>query len=229
MADEKTPLWNAYARRVADDLEAIRKEQADVAEQITGLQNLLHHLASDEAWLVQVQDGLAATTTPRQGPSGAAVVGAPSRAEESRGDLTSASSDTARSVAKPRRARSARAAKASSTGKATTSRPVTSKKGPAQPRTAPPLHQLILGILLNALGQPRTAREIADQLTADHPTRATSAQSVRNNLEKLVDTQAVEKSRQGSSVMYTAHAADDVAPRTDAVVEQAAEKTLVTV
>ncbi|MET7762415.1 BlaI/MecI/CopY family transcriptional regulator [Streptomyces sp. NPDC005393] len=50
------------------------------------------------------------------------------------------------------------------------------------------------------------AREVTDQLAQDHPDRATSVQTVRNNLETLVKKNAVEKSHQQGSAMYTAFA-----------------------
>ncbi|MFF9607877.1 hypothetical protein ACF1GY_37475 [Streptomyces sp. NPDC014684] len=46
MADEpaKTPIQNKYAQQYSDDLAANRKEQSEVTEQITGLQERLDQL-----------------------------------------------------------------------------------------------------------------------------------------------------------------------------------------
>jgi hypothetical protein len=75
-----------------------------------------------------------------------------------------------------------------------------------------PAHELILAVLLKTPGEPRVAREVLEQLALDHPGRATSVQLVRNGLETLVKKNAVEKSRQQGSAMYTAFADTDAAP-----------------
>ncbi|MFF9607575.1 BlaI/MecI/CopY family transcriptional regulator [Streptomyces sp. NPDC014684] len=73
-------------------------------------------------------------------------------------------------------------------------------------KSGPPLWQLILDILRKTPGQPCVAREVHDQLAQDHPSRKTSAQTVRNNLQTLVQKGLAEKSRQQGNVMYTAYA-----------------------
>ncbi|MFF8950687.1 BlaI/MecI/CopY family transcriptional regulator [Streptomyces sp. NPDC014940] len=92
-------------------------------------------------------------------------------------------------------------------------------------KSGPPLWQLILDILRKAPGQPFVAREVHDQLAQDHPRRKTSAQTVRNNLQTLVQKGLAEKSRQQGNVMYTAYAdtAAGAAPAADGEVEQAPE------
>ncbi|MFF0836697.1 MULTISPECIES: hypothetical protein [unclassified Streptomyces] len=72
-------------------------------------------------------------------------------------------------------------------------------------KSGPPLWQLILDILRKTPGQPCVASEVHDQLTQDHPSRKTSAQTVRNNLQTLVHKGLAEKSRQQGNVMYTAY------------------------
>ncbi|MFE9782185.1 hypothetical protein ACFYPA_29030 [Streptomyces sp. NPDC005775] len=102
----------------------------------------------------------------------------------------------------------------------------------AEKKSGPPLRQLILDILLKTPGEPCVAREVSDQLAKDHPSRATTVQSVRNNLESLVKMNLAEKSRQQGNAMYTAPAeraavtaADDTADGEDEQArETAAEK-----
>lgn len=77
MADEpaKTPIQSKYAQQYADDLAANRKEQGDVTEQITGLQERLAQLKSEEEWLAQALGSLPeapAPSTPEAPPSDAA-------------------------------------------------------------------------------------------------------------------------------------------------------------
>lgn len=250
MADEpeKTPIRNAYAQRFADDLEANRKEQTDVTEQITGLQARLDQLRVDEAWLTQAQGSL-----PAVADSSVPDAVAPSAAEGEQPEApASAAADVSRTVPAPRQDQPVEAAQpkqaakktAGTKGKAaakkapakkTTAAKTTAKKAPAKKataakapaeealseeapakeavakeRTGPPLHELILAILLKTPGEPRVAREVKEQLAQDHPDRATSVQTVRNNLESLVRKNAVEKSHQQGSAMYIANAAAEV-------------------
>ncbi|MFD7861605.1 BlaI/MecI/CopY family transcriptional regulator [Streptomyces sp. NPDC059783] len=86
-------------------------------------------------------------------------------------------------------------------------------KAAAEVPSEPPLWELVLGILLKTPGQPCVAREVHDQLAQDHPDRATSIQTVRNNLETLVKKGHAEKSTQQRNAMYTAYA--DAAPAAD--------------
>ncbi|MEU9761927.1 BlaI/MecI/CopY family transcriptional regulator [Streptomyces sp. NPDC047987] len=88
----------------------------------------------------------------------------------------------------------------------------------AEEKSGPPLWQLALEILLKTPGQPCVAREVHDQLAQEHPGRATSVQTVRNNLEALVKKGLAEKSRQQGNAMYTANAAADAAPEADGTV-----------
>ncbi|MFD8900516.1 BlaI/MecI/CopY family transcriptional regulator [Streptomyces ardesiacus] len=88
----------------------------------------------------------------------------------------------------------------------------------AEEKSGPPLWQLALEILLKTPGQPCVAREVHNQLAQEHPGRATSVQTVRNNLETLVKKGLAEKSRQQGNAMYTANAAADAAPEADGTV-----------
>jgi hypothetical protein len=88
-------------------------------------------------------------------------------------------------------------------------------KAAAEEKTGPPLWQLALDILLKTPGQPRVAKEVRDQLAQDHPDRATSIQTVRNNLETLVKKGLAEKAHQQGSAMYTAYTDADAAPTVD--------------
>ncbi|MCX4681336.1 hypothetical protein OG413_45340 [Streptomyces sp. NBC_01433] len=83
-------------------------------------------------------------------------------------------------------------------------------KAAGEEKSGPPLWQLILDILLKTPGQPCMAREVTDQLAQEHPKRATTIQTVRNNLEGLVKKNRAEKSRQQGNAMYIAHADADV-------------------
>ncbi|MFF0478443.1 hypothetical protein [Streptomyces sp. NPDC004284] len=67
--------------------------------------------------------------------------------------------------------------------------------------------QPLLGdLLLELLGKhdgPRLAKELRDELLADHPDRNPTPQVVRNTLESLVAKGRIERHKQQRSVMYT--------------------------
>lgn len=262
MADEPetTPIQNKYAQQYADDLAANRKEQADVAEQISGLQKHLAQLRVDESWLSQALGSLPAAAAPSEPEAdpAAAAVEAPSAAETETAAPAEGVADALQTVPPPRGDKPVKAAQskqpakktaakktaakkttttataAKATAKKTAAKKTTKKtaveKAPAETATTaevpaqktaskekagPPLHELILAILLKTPGEPRVAREVTDQLAQDHPSRKTTIQTVRNNLETLVKKNAVEKSHQQGSAMYTAFADAEAAPAAD--------------
>ncbi|MFF3606852.1 hypothetical protein [Streptomyces sp. NPDC002463] len=67
--------------------------------------------------------------------------------------------------------------------------------------------QPLLGdLLLELLGKhdgPRLAKELRDELLAEHPDRNPTPQVVRNTLESLVAKGRIERHKQQRSVMYT--------------------------
>lgn len=100
-----------------------------------------------------------------------------------------------------------------------------SDKAAAAEKSGPPLWQLVLDILLKTPGQPCMAREVTDHLAQDHPARATTIQTVRNNLESLVKKNRAQKSRQQGNAMYTAYADAAAATATDDTVDGKGDQT----
>jgi hypothetical protein len=113
-------------------------------------------------------------------------------------------------------------AKAAPTAKVLAEEPAPKEK------TVPPLHELVLAILLKTPGEPRQAREVFDDLNAAHPGRAASVQVVRNQLNILMKKNKIETSLQGAARMYTAYGDAGAAPAAggegEQVPETAAEK-----
>lgn len=72
----------------------------------------------------------------------------------------------------------------------------------------------LLGTLLAAHGEPRSAAEISAELAADHPRRNSNVNVVRNALELLVAKSQAHRSKQNNSVFYT-YAGRDAAPASD--------------
>ncbi|MFC8019092.1 hypothetical protein [[Kitasatospora] papulosa] len=254
MTDEpaKTPIQDKYAQQYANDLEANRTKQAELAQ-------ALEQLKADETWLLQQLDGVPGTATdtddvvvneepaasaktphtataetttsvpqPRQDAPTKAAASKPTAKKGATAKDNPAATKTAEAKKAPAKKTAAKsparksAAKKTAAPAAAVAKAASTKAGK---KAGPPLHELVLGILLKTPGEPRVAREITDQLAQDHPDRATSVQTVRNNLENLVKKKRAEKSNQQGNVMYTAYA--DAAPAAatpaDGASEQASE------
>lgn len=259
---EKTPIQDRVRQRFADDLAANRREQEEVTGQITGLQERLEQLRTDEAWLTQAQGSLPGALAPSEpaaepdGASAEAVTDAPhvpqprqdqpAQAEPPRGpaekaaakEKTTAKKTATKKTAAKRTAAKKTAAKKTAVKKAAAEQAPASeaataeapaKKAEAEEKSGPPLGELLLALLLKAPGEPRLAREVADQLAQEHPSRVTTIQTVRNTLNRLAEKDVIEKATRQGSPMYTAYA-DEGAPPAPAAVgpadgegEQAAE------
>lgn len=215
---EKT-IQSEYAQRYADHIAANRAEQTELTER-------LEQLKADEDWLVQQLAAAtsAASTAPagdggKESPASTKGVRKPSAPAEAEADASSAvpqpRQDTQAAPSKPA-ARKKPASKGKAPVKRAPAKKTVAKKASSTAATdsaaaatkpEPPLHELVLAILLKTPGQPFVASEVADQLAQEHPGRATSVQTVRNNLETLVNKKKLaEKSLQQGSAMYTAYA-----------------------
>ncbi|WP_063818372.1 BlaI/MecI/CopY family transcriptional regulator [Streptomyces mirabilis] len=75
----------------------------------------------------------------------------------------------------------------------------------------PTLVEVIRGHL-EQQGEPRSAAEITAALTQAHPDRSVKTTVVRTTLEGLVAKSHAHRTKQGSSVFYTAAAASQPAP-----------------
>ncbi|MGW2563019.1 hypothetical protein ACWCXB_27955 [Streptomyces sp. NPDC001514] len=90
----------------------------------------------------------------------------------------------------------------------------------------PSLTDLVLDLLTKS-GEPRSVREIETELAVADPQRSiTKTQVVRNSLEALFAKGKAERSKQGSSVYYTARENDAASEAVGEVVapEAAEEK-----
>ncbi|MBM9624588.1 BlaI/MecI/CopY family transcriptional regulator [Streptomyces zhihengii] len=226
MVDEPAmnPIRNRYVQQYADDLAANRDEQATIGQQVADLQQRLKTLEEEERWLVQAQSSLperavlsATEDVPLGPPADVEGTGIPTlaadpaevsdtvpqpRDSKSRRKETTHGEKTARAGRKTAANRPSRPSREVSAAAVTGQ----NQQDNGSRRTGPPLGQLLLAILLKTPGEPCVVREVSDQLAQDHPSRATSVQTVRNTLEILVKKGTVEKSRQQGNAMYTAYA-----------------------
>ncbi|MET8685156.1 BlaI/MecI/CopY family transcriptional regulator [Streptomyces sp. NPDC004732] len=187
-----------YAARVAADLEINRKEQERVGAEVSALQEQLQALENDHAVLLSMQQALGSPGTPATAAKKAAprkkAVPAP------RASANNARGANAR-TAKSRTARSKTPVAAKGKDKATTAAPKASGKQPAVPT--------LVELIDNHLGQhnePRSAAEITTALTQAVPDRTIKTTVVRTTVEGLVAKGRVQRTKQGSSVFYTAAA-----------------------
>ncbi|MFE4629709.1 hypothetical protein [Streptomyces mirabilis] len=201
-SSHSTELTSQYIAQVTGDLERNAKEQERIGQEIEALQEQLLALQHDHTVLVNMQDALGGPS-PAPGAEAAAAPSVPHQAsaepKQSKGKKASATSAKKMAPKKP-------AAKASS-AKASTA------------ATKPTLVDLIRGHLEKE-SEPRAAAEITTALTQAHPDRSVKATVVRTTLEGLVAKSHAHRTKQGSSVFYTAAAASEPAaaePQQEAV------------
>lgn len=188
-----TEVASQYAAQVAGDLERNAQEQERIGADITTLQEKLTALQHDHSVLVNIQQALA-STVPAPAAESTSVpsprkktAAEPADDRRSRAEKTTAS--RGRAAARKPAAKKARAAKAA--GKA------------AVKSDAPTLVELVRRHLA-AQSEPRSAAEVAAGVNQAHPERAVQTTVVRNTLEGLVAKQHAQRTKQGSSVYYTA-------------------------
>ncbi|MFF1716989.1 hypothetical protein [Streptomyces sp. NPDC058268] len=196
-----------YAARVATDLEANSKEQERLGVEMTALQEQLHALQSDHAVLLSMQQALGSSGTPA-----ATAKKASTRASTGKKAVpaprASTNNSTAARTKKPTatKAKAKDAAKEGAKNKAVKAAPKTAAKKSAEPTTGPTLVELI-DSHLSKQSEPRSAAEITTALTQDRPDRTIKTTVVRTTVEGLVAKGRAQRTKQGSSVFYTAAAA----------------------
>ncbi|MEU3860068.1 BlaI/MecI/CopY family transcriptional regulator [Streptomyces sp. NPDC028722] len=193
---------------VAETASADRAEQSDISAPSAAVAKAPQTVPQPR------QDGTAKAEQPKQ--SAKKVAGKKSATAKKTAAKKTAKKTVARKAAAEKPAAEQAAAPEA------TAPEVPAKKTAAEEKSGPPLWQLVLDILLRTPGQPCVAREVHDQLAQDHPSRKTTVQTVRNNLETLVRKNLAEKTRQQGSSMYTAEA--DAAPAADATADSETEQ-----
>lgn len=186
---QTTELTSQYIDQVASDLERNAKEQDRITAEITALQEQLAALQHDHTVLVNMQQAL----------------GASARVTET------ADTDSATTVPSPRKKATA-APGTRRPPKKRTAEPRAAKersaKKPAAKKAASKTDQPTLVELirrhLTEQNEPRSAAEIATALGQTHPDRGIKTTVVRTTLENLVARTQAQRTKQGTSVYYTA-------------------------
>ncbi|MFF4628294.1 hypothetical protein [Streptomyces griseorubiginosus] len=194
----KNGVTTQYLARVADDLEQNLKEQERLGTEIAVLQSQLAELEADRAVLVSLQEALGASSAP--------ATPAPAAPEPESAPATTAvdKKDTAAPAKKDTTApaKKARAKKPAAVPVQRARKTKTAAAKPAEPRQ-PSLVTLARDFLTSQT-EPRSAAEIAEALAQEHPDRGIKKTVVRTTLEGLVAKNHAQRSKQGSSVFYTA-------------------------
>ncbi|MFI9808578.1 hypothetical protein ACIHEJ_30165 [Streptomyces sp. NPDC052301] len=186
-----TELTSQYVSQVADDLEHNVKEQQRVTGEITELKEQLATLQHDHSILVGMQQALGVAAT--------AGVPAPAGGTERR--KRAAGKPTAEKAVS-KRTGSRKAASRTAADKTAVSRA-------AVGTTAQPTLIDLVRLHLTGQNEPRSAAEVADALGRAHPDRGIQVKVVRTTLENLVARNSAQRTKQGTSVFYTASPASD--------------------
>ncbi|MEU2561541.1 hypothetical protein ABZ626_19720 [Streptomyces longispororuber] len=174
-------LRSRYVEQVASDLEENRRRQEELAQRIALLKQE-ETLLTDILELAERYEGFAdASRLPEQAQE------EPARTRAQRGG-----------EAQP----TARRTPPSNTAPAKAA-PKTAAKTGAQGASRGPLLGDLLAELLAGQDVPRTAKDLRDELMAEHPSRRPTPQVVRNTLESLVAKGRIQRHKQQRSVLYT--------------------------
>ncbi|MER5569489.1 hypothetical protein ABT083_25220 [Streptomyces goshikiensis] len=242
---ETTTLKSQYADKVTADLELNTAEQERIREEIASLQERLTGLEQDHELLIGMRtalgDTLAVVPGPRadkKTPTSAGAKGrktaasatsttaakkAPNKASANKPAAKRATAKTATPAkATPAKATPAKATPAKATPAKAIPAKATAEKADTSGETRAPLTGLIHQHL-SAQKEPKTAGEITQALAAAHPERLLNGNLVRTTTERLVARALVERSKQGSTVYYTAVQAKGTADETPAGTEVPAQ------
>ncbi|MGY4929404.1 hypothetical protein [Streptomyces sp. 900105755] len=177
-----TELTSHYITQVTGDLDRNLKEQERISAEITALQEQLAALQQDHTVLLNMQQAL----------------GIPQAPAEPAGGPTRASVPTPRQGAdtEPNGRRKAR--------KTTTAQKNPTVQSAAAKKTAQPTLVELIRRHLTEQSEPRSAAEISAALGQLRTERDIKTKVVRVTLEGLVAKSQAQRTKQGSSVFYTA-------------------------
>ncbi|MEX1658879.1 hypothetical protein ABZ960_37935 [Streptomyces pseudovenezuelae] len=186
-------VTSQYVARVADDLEDNRKEQERLGAEIAALQSQLASLDKDREVLLSLQKTLGAASV----PAAPEADGAPSPTATAA--TAAVDGQTPVTPAKGRKARAKKSVPAPRKAEGTAKKASVKTAAPQQPSLVSLTHEFLAGQT-----EPRSAAEVAEALAQQHPDRGIKATVVRTTLEGLVAKNRAQRSKQGSSVFYTA-------------------------
>ncbi|MFC7266056.1 hypothetical protein [Streptomyces lutosisoli] len=189
-----TELTSQYSAQVANDLERNAKEQERISAEIDALQEQLRALRHDHTVLTNMQKALGSADTATQ----------PAAEETAAPSVPRQKTDTEPGAGKRARAKKTPAVQDGKVAKKPASKkPTAVPEATAAKASQPTLVELIRRHLTDQ-SEPRSAAEIATALGQAHPGRTIKATVVRTTVEGLVAKSHAQRTKQGSSVYYTA-------------------------
>ncbi|WP_329047604.1 hypothetical protein OG873_39830 [Streptomyces violaceus] len=196
-----TELTSQYSAQVSADLERNAKEQQRLGAEIAALQEQLAAHQQDHTVLVSIQQAIGAAPASAEPAalSDSTTVPAPRATKKTAGSGTGKRARTKKTAPAPSRGTAGKPAAEKGAGKAESAK-----------TAQPTLVELIRGHLAEQ-SEPRSAAEIAAALGQAHPDRSVKTTVVRTTIEGLVAKSQAQRSKQGSSVFYTAAAVPEQA------------------
>ncbi|MEU6541430.1 hypothetical protein [Streptomyces sp. NPDC047000] len=190
-----TGLTDQYRSRVAADLETNGREQERLTTEIAALQKQLSVLQHEQSVLTHVQEAL----------------GTAPQAQTLAADDSPVPPPRRRTPASPASHKATRAKKPTGRNDKPTRKAVPKKASAAKPAVTTPTSSqpTLVELVHDHLAQhhePRSAAEVATSLDQAHPDRGIKTTVVRSTLEGLVAKNRIQRTRQGSSVFYSAPA-----------------------
>ncbi|KUO09886.1 hypothetical protein [Streptomyces sp. DSM 15324] len=196
-----TELTSQYSAQVAGDLERNLKEQERLSGEIEALQEKLAAVRHDHTVLVNLQQALGVPAAPAA-PATEPVAAVPAPRKKA-----APASGAAKRTSRPSQPKQTKQTKQTKAKKAAPAKKGTAEKtaaeAPGSASTAPKLVDLVREHLAGQ-AEPRSAAEITVELGRLHPERAVKTTVVRSTLEGLVARNQAQRSKQGTSVFYTA-------------------------
>ncbi|MFS8197949.1 hypothetical protein ACLVWQ_04600 [Streptomyces sp. CWNU-52B] len=220
-----TELKSQYAAQVSADLDRNTTEQERISAEVAALEEQLRALRHDQSLLAELRRALGgegpAPVAPSAKKGSAPAPSVPRQATATAGKRKKATAT--KPVAKPTAARatatkpaaakpadkaSAKSAApktaARSTVKSAAVKPAPAKSQAAKPADGGPTLVELIREHLGRQSEPRSSAELSTALTEAHPEREIKPKVVRTTVEGLVARGQVQRTKQGSSVFYTA-------------------------
>ncbi|WP_030187651.1 hypothetical protein [Streptomyces sp. NRRL S-813] len=188
-----TGLSTQYASQVAADLENNLKEQERISGDLAALQEQLATLQQEHAVLVSIQQALGATSAPEKSTARRATKAVPTPRKKA--------------TASPSQGKRTQAKKSAAPSRKPAAKKSVANKAADKTAASPAARRTLIEIVrehLSAQKEPRSAAEITTALGQQHPERDIKNTVVRTTLEGLVAKNQAQRSKQGSSVFYTA-------------------------
>jgi hypothetical protein len=210
---DTTGLTHQYSAQVAADLETNLKEQERISGDIAAQQQQLAALQRDHSVLVNIQQALGVTQTTKEPAPSTETATVPSPRQKAKSAPRSKQTARKSTAAQERTtAKKATAAQERTTAKkATAAQENTTAKKSTAKSEATAAQPTLVGLIRHHLteqDEPRSAAEISAALGQAHPERDIKTKVVRVTLEGLVARSQAQRTKQGSSVFYTAPEAE---------------------